>query len=441
MTQGLVLGLIEPNGRVKAGDDVLDELDAVADTVLLRCERNDRSLRALDISNSLLTSRFFTYLSDALLHNSALQELYLDHCKISDEAVRVLSKGLRGRQGLKALSLQDNEVRCLGASHLARLLGCAGSRWTRSFGGYRALSYGPGVGLEYLALTGNSIASGGAKALSEALMGYDDTLQTLSLDRNRIDDWGAGWFAMVVRNNNVLRCLNLNDNPVGPDGIDELCSACQTTGASLVLLPAGALDSSGVSTNYVGERMCTVIVSSPEADEEAKCRSVVHEQDAYRRHAVGQRPLAICKQNYKLNILEPACIMADSQAAQSALKEPVDGKQHKKSERPVSASTYLMSSAPLENELVVAPNASAHPQHAPPVSKFGERRSFLEEKEVATTLVPSRWKWKTRGPIGPRLHDSTYPAQGPASRCLRRSQSAPRKRVGMLMGVQAASAL
>eukprot|EP00746_Dinoflagellata_sp_MGD_P077552 gnl/MRDRNA2_/MRDRNA2_31102_c0_seq1.p1 gnl/MRDRNA2_/MRDRNA2_31102_c0~~gnl/MRDRNA2_/MRDRNA2_31102_c0_seq1.p1 ORF type:complete len:142 (+),score=26.41 gnl/MRDRNA2_/MRDRNA2_31102_c0_seq1:118-543(+) len=135
MTEPLILGLLEANGRVTAGDEVLNELDAIADNVLSRCERNDRSLRALDISDTLLTSRFFSLLSDSLLHNSVLQELYLDRCKINDEAVRLLSKGLRGRQGLKALSLQENEVRCLGASHLARLLGSAGSRWTRSFGG------------------------------------------------------------------------------------------------------------------------------------------------------------------------------------------------------------------------------------------------------------------------------------------------------------------
>lgn len=437
MTEPLILGLLEANGRVKAGDEVLNELDAIADNVLSRCERNDRSLKALDISNTLLTSRFFSLLSDSLLHNSVLQELYLDHCKINDEAVRLLSKGLRGRQGLKALSLQDNEVRCLGASHLARLLGSSGSRWSRSFGGYRALSFGPGVGLEYLSLAGNSIASGGAKALSEALMGVDDTLQTLSLERNRVDDWGAGWFAMAVRNHNVLKCLNLNANPVGPDGIDELRSACQTTGASLVVLPAGSLDSSGVSTVAVGQRLCTIIVSFPEADEEVKCRSVVHEQDAYRRLAVGQRPLAICKHNKMLNILEPACIMADSQGGMH--KDPVNTKH--RPERPVSSSTYLLSSTLMENEPVVAHNVSSHMQSEPPVTKFGERRSFLEEKEAATTLVPSRWKWKTRGPLGPRSHNSTCPAQGPPSRCLRRTQSAPRKRIGMLMGVHAASAL
>lgn len=438
MTERLILGLLEKNGRVTAGDQALNDLDIIADGVLRRCERNERSLRALDISNTLLTSRFFTHLADALLHNSVLQELYLDQCRINDEAVRLLAKGLRGRQGLKALSLENNEVRCLGASHLARLLGSAGSRWTRTFGGYRALSYGPGIGLAYLSLSGNSIASGGAKALSEALMGSDDALQTLSLERNRVDDWGAGWFAMAIRNNNVLRCLNLNGNPVGVDGIDELRRACQTTGASLVSLPAGSPDASGVSTVAVGQRLCTIIVSSIEADEEARCRSAVHEQDTYRRTAVGQHPIAMRKHNRTLNIHEPACVMADSQGG--IHEDPPNGKH--RTRRPLSASTYLMSTAPLENELVVAHNASSHPHLEPPVSKFGERRSFLEEKEVATTLVPSRWKWKTRGMM-PRSCPRNEGGMGcaPTHGCLRRTQSAPRKGMGMLLGAQAASAL
>merc|ERR1719487_929474 len=114
MTQGLVLGLLEKNGRIKAGDQVLRGLDSVAENVLRRCEQNDKALRSLDISGTLLTSRFLAHLADALLHNSVLHELYLDRCRINDEAVRLLAKGLRGRQGLKVLSLEDNEVRCLG---------------------------------------------------------------------------------------------------------------------------------------------------------------------------------------------------------------------------------------------------------------------------------------------------------------------------------------
>jgi len=437
MTQGLALGLLRKNGRVAAGDQ-LDELDAVADNVLRRLERNQRDLRSLDISNTLLTNRFFTHLADALLHNTQLQELYLDHCRIDDETVRTLSKGLRGRQGLKALSLENNELHCLGASYLARLLGSPGSRWSRTFGGYRALSCGPGIGLEHLSLRGNAIASNGAKALAEALMACDDALQTLSLEWNQVDDWGAGWFAMAMRNNNVLRCLNLNGNPVGSNGVDELRSACETSGASLVVLPAGSSDASGMFSVAVGQRLCTIIVSASNTDEEERCRSEVFEQDAYRQVAVGQRPISMRKHNKTLNIDEPACIMADSQSAQ--IGEP-EGQQSSKERRrrPVSASTYLLQRTPLEHELVVSHNSSSHPLPEPPFPKYGERRSFLEEKEVATALAPSRWKWKLRGSIGLRSTVSSCQSEAKGCASLRRPQSAPQKKnkIGMILGAKA----
>merc|ERR1712100_936102 len=108
--------------------------------------------------------------------------------------------------------------------------------------------------------------------------------------------------------------------------------------------------------------------------------------DAYRPVAVGQHPIATWKHNQALNRNEPASIMADSQGA-ATLRSP---KERRK--RPVSASTYLMSTSPLENELLVADHVNSHRQLKSPASKYGERASFLDEKEVATALVPSRWK-------------------------------------------------
>jgi len=76
----------------------------------------------------------------------------------------------------------------------------------------------------------------GCKALAEALSCSDDSLERLSLEANRIDDWGAGWFAQAIKNNNVLQCLDLHKNPIGTDGIEELKNACESANASLVLL-------------------------------------------------------------------------------------------------------------------------------------------------------------------------------------------------------------
>lgn len=213
------------------------DLDAIAETTLRRCALNDKSLRSLDISNAIFASRFFSQLGDAMQHNTVLQELYLDNCRVDDDALRNLSRGIEHNGGrvLRALSLEDNLIKCVGAGHLARLLR-GRSRWARTFGGYKTHAAGPGIGLQYLSLKGNAIGAAGCRSIAEALACSDDSLERLSLEANRIDDWGAGWFAMALRNHNVLQHLDLHRNPIGLDGIEELKGACENAKASLVLL-------------------------------------------------------------------------------------------------------------------------------------------------------------------------------------------------------------
>jgi len=336
----------------------------VADRTLRRCARNDKALRALDISDTVFSARFFSQLAEALRHNTTLQELYLDNCHIDDEASRVLARGIEQSPGsrLRALSLEDNEIRCVGAGHLARMLASSGSRWTRTFGGYKAPACGPGRGLQYLSLKGNAISAIGSKAVAEALISSDDSLERLSLEANKINDWGAGWFAMALRNNNVLQCLDLHRNPIGKDGLEELRSACVTAKASLVLLrhtsaagqqtggegspndstaspPTSALPSpksAGESEATAGqetaaeveeqliplvrgERLATVYLSVYDKAEEGPqgpSGPSSRPGSAYRRpgSASGRRePMSTQRQNRALDIEEPGCSrMADS---------------------------------------------------------------------------------------------------------------------------------
>merc|ERR1719487_2499628 len=229
-----------PQNGVQSEDSTEDDalaLDAIAETTLQRCALNGKALKALDVSDCIFTSRFFSLLGDAMQHNTKLQELYLDNCRVDDEALRVLSRGieLNGGRALRALSLEDNQIRCVGVTHLARLLR-GRSRWARTFGGFLTHATGPGRGLQYLSLKGNLISGVGCKAIAEALMSSDDSLERLSLEANRIDDWGAGWFATAMRNHNVLQCLDLHKNPIGEDGIEELKGACKSAKATLVVL-------------------------------------------------------------------------------------------------------------------------------------------------------------------------------------------------------------
>lgn len=232
----LVTGLLTANGVVHNDDD--QDLESIAEDTLRRCEKNDKSLRALDLSNTLFTSLFLLELSTAMTHNTKLIELHLDNCRLGDEGTRLLANGLAANKShsVKVLSLESNQIHCHGASYIAKLMEERSARWTRTFGGYKAPSAGPGFGLTFLSLKANEIAAIGAKALAEVLMSGDDSLKTLGLAENKIDDWGVGWLSMALRNHGALQCLCLEGNPIGPDGIEEIKRACVTAKAKLTML-------------------------------------------------------------------------------------------------------------------------------------------------------------------------------------------------------------
>jgi len=265
--QSFVIGILSEDG------DVLEEtsnLEAIAEDTLRRCSQNDRLLRALDLSATLLTSRFLVDFAQSLQHNSMLREVYLDACGVDDEGARVLAQGMAARKQhvLQILSLECNQIRCRGASHLARILTGRGSRFSRTGRGSPAPSFGPGKGLKYLSLKGNCISAIGAKALTDALSTTDDSLELLNVECNQIDDWAAGWFAVLIRSNPLLRCLALHQNPIGPSGVLELTEACREVSASLVVLhlpfeERGVDVEATVEVITMGQRLFTIYVSEP----------------------------------------------------------------------------------------------------------------------------------------------------------------------------------
>jgi len=428
----------------------LADLDAIADATIQRCAQNDKRLRALDISATPFRVKFFTELAGALRHNTTLQELYLDSCQIDDEAIRVLSQGLAQStsHAIRALSLEDNQIRCRGASHLAKALAPSGasSRWARSFGGYSAPSCGPGRGLQYLSLKGNAVSCVGAKAIAEVLISKDDSLESLSLEGNRIGDWGAGWFAMAVRNHNVLRHLDLHRNPIGSDGIEELKTACVTARASLVLLPPGAENKEeGLEPLVMGRRLATVYVTevadaegaggaAGSGDNTLVCSA--QRLGAYRRPGSASRrqPFAIQRRNRTLKLNEPGALMADSPGDDPTAAGVVPSKPARRPSAP-----GLACGMGCKRRRAPPPTPSSISAAYPPRAWPGERAVAADEKETTTVLVPpSRWCWKPRGVPE---ETASHGCGAAAARSLRRARSAPGRRCGMVLGATAATGM
>jgi hypothetical protein len=474
-----------------------EDLDNIAERTIQRCELNDKSLRALDVSDCVFTSSFFSLLGEAMQHNTVLQELYLDACHIDDQAVRVLSRGIEQNTGraLRVLSLEDNQIKCVGVGHLARLLR-GRSRWARTFGGYRTHATGPGKGIQYLSLKGNAMSAIGCKALAEALSCSDDSLERLSLEANRIDDWGAGWFAQAIKNNNVLQCLDLHKNPIGTDGIEELKNACESANASLVLLRVKCLqvgddindeahaeaeadftrmNESEEVPMVTGQRFATVYVSeagfldTPSSSGICSAAASRPGSAATSRPGSASRPGAYSRpgsaksrqgqahrRNGELDIDEPSGpVMANSVTVNGmAGTSELSPHSTKVSAAGLSCgipggdgSGALRRSARRARPLGQASTYSLPVREAARIRQArphsGERTACAEETETATGLAPpSRWRRKL-GAFHTQKAAIGRPSLGgcgaSAARGLRRSHSTPGARHGMLMGPHAAT--
>jgi len=454
----LVVGILGENGRI---DTSSEELEDIADLTLRRCAQNEKKLRALDLSQTVFTHLFIAEFSNALRHNTELQELHLDGCNISDEGVRLLAQGLAHNTShtMKALSLENNKIHCGGAGHLAKMMEARGSRWAQTFGGYRAPVCGPGLGLRYLSLKNNAIASVGSKSISNVLMKVDDSLELLNLQGNKVCDWGAGWLALAIRNHNVLLSLNLCGNPIGSDGIEELKGACQFAQASLVSARQGAEEADSVADEndflpvVVGQRLATVYISEVPFENKAETAPVTcngsrpipsRPSSAYRPGSAYRRTgLGTARLNTSLGLVEPGAVTAKSE--RSAWSHGDDDSSE--------PSSQIHVSPPSPSDLAASHGYESAP-HAPAPSDAasrsagrvlpGERAVRAHEKDRSISLAgPSRWRRKPRDIPGVAVTQGRDPARRDAGvrgcgaaavRGLRRARSTPSCKHGALLG-------
>lgn len=455
-----------------------EQLDAIAAATLRRCELNEKGLRSLDISGMVFSTLFMSQFASAVGHNTELREIYLDNGSIGDEGARLLAHGLAHNAShfLRVLSLEDNQIGCRGATHLAKVLE-NGSRWSRTFGGFRAPACAAGSGLQYLSLAGNAVAAAGAKALAEVLMRSDDSLETLNLEGNRIGDWAVGWLAVALKNHSVLKCLNLKANPIGSDGLEELRTTCRVIQATLRVVRAAtaeeaAPDAGGGSastdtpaapggrdacearseTDLVPPTGATAVVYVSEAsfelallannfgDTKPLDSGAFAPSAAYRKTSLGMRrqmssnatPFSMSSSYFTDG---PASDGKSSGRAtcRSGSNRGVFGRRQPRRKRMPPPEAPTFPAGPVDG-------VAARPRPA-------ERGVGAEEKEACTSMgLPSRWRRKPRDTCVPESAGASAPAAsgcGAAAVRRLRPQSAPaaRRPRGMLLGPAASSAV
>lgn len=318
-----------PDGGDEAEDpDDFIRLNETAVQLLEKLRENDPALDALDISHIQFTMKFYRGLVQELKHNTRLRELYLNGCGLTDDHIMTLVVALRPtesnkRAGLppstiEVLSLESNEIGNIGTWNICQTL-MAADKYGRRHGGRVGLAHGPpSGGLRVLSLRGNALVGyQGAKCLAGVLLEAGSRLTNLNVSGNDIDGYGAGWLALAIRNNNVLKILDLRGNErVGLDGAHELVLACETAGANLVL-------ASGAEyvARVCGPRNVTVLVDgdygeryfAPE-EEGGKPEEFWKAVDAVFKspRSCAQFPVAQMKRSVSLGGFEPASTMAES---------------------------------------------------------------------------------------------------------------------------------
>jgi len=176
------------------------------------------------VGENNLTRQGFETLSIALISNTTLLDLTLDmNPTLDDTALRVLSRGMLLKGGLRTLSLQNCTIGFEGVGYIANMLKT------------------PGFQLSSLSLQGNSIGPEGLRAISDGIIGTT-TLETLDLRNTDIGFpfnpglWegctaaiDAGWAAFLsslrqnaagnlVNGGIALQSLDLRENNILAEG-------------------------------------------------------------------------------------------------------------------------------------------------------------------------------------------------------------------------------
>jgi len=199
---------------------------------ILSCHRCLHSLEKLTLDRTVLSLNAVKELSANL--PNCLFELSLNGCGVTDDAVKVLCKGLLKRCSLKKLLLEQNQLTAYGVFQVASLLKSSG--------------------LIELFLSDNKIEDKGLEQITQALM-EGSPLETLYLDGNRISFAGIALLSEAFTSGMCrLEILSLdNCNLVSDQGLVSLVAAISTGLSRLVILNLNNCNLTDVSAKSISE--------------------------------------------------------------------------------------------------------------------------------------------------------------------------------------------
>ena len=175
----------------------------------------------LSLTNIKFTNEISKILSNGILKNKSLQALQINNSKISLENYEILLKGLLTHESLEYLDLGYNEFNDKYGNMIARAIARQTQRRDQIIWAYGLRNEKPSnneytLGLISLSLQGNNLSELSADCLSNSL-GYDQYIRSIDLSNNNFSKDDCKKFIRMMRKNNSLLTLDMQNNP----GYDE----------------------------------------------------------------------------------------------------------------------------------------------------------------------------------------------------------------------------
>nr|XP_014350034.1 PREDICTED: NACHT, LRR and PYD domains-containing protein 3-like [Latimeria chalumnae] len=200
-----------------------------------------QTLRELDLSNSKLGDPELRFLSDGLKDtNSTVQTLQLNNCLMTSESCDTLSSFLSRNKSLIELNLDNNPIKDAGMRLICNV---SNNQLQKLSLNNCSLTSGCCEGLcsvlkqnqslRELNLSSNKIEDSG---ISEICKADNNQLQKLSLQYCDLTDGCCKDLASVLHTNQTLTELNLCGNKLYDSGVREICAALKDPNCKLQTL-------------------------------------------------------------------------------------------------------------------------------------------------------------------------------------------------------------
>ena len=197
-------------------------------TVILRAISGHQMMRVLDISSNLPKRSAVVALTDLFLQPEPVKlvELRVSDCSIGDSNMMILAEGIAECSTLKILKLDNNHLTMCGGEVAYVIqentnitdLDLSWNQFRNEEAATIARSLINNDTLSILNLSYNSFGYDAAIFSIAKFLTGTFSLQTLDISFNRVKERGSICIADGLKQNESLKVLNMNGNPVGPTG-------------------------------------------------------------------------------------------------------------------------------------------------------------------------------------------------------------------------------